>query len=88
MELKDFLWSLITIYVCARVLGELAVRIGQSAVLGELLAELELGGPFTSAAEAFAWLAAEEPRFGGLSYELLGTRGAVVPAGQPAGVSA
>jgi len=57
-------------------------------VLGELLAELELGGPFTSAAEAFAWLAAEEPRFGGLSYELLGTRGAVVPAGQPAGVSA
>lgn len=44
MELKDFLWSLITIYVCARVLGELAVRIGQSAVLGELLAGVLIGG--------------------------------------------
>jgi len=44
-------------------------------VLGALLAEMELGGPFGSAAEAFAWLAAEEPRFGGLSYDLLGARG-------------
>jgi Kef-type K+ transport system membrane component KefB len=44
MELKDFLWSLITIYVCARVLGELAMRIGQSAVLGELLAGIVIGG--------------------------------------------
>ncbi|MBI5411511.1 MAG: cation:proton antiporter, partial [Nitrospirae bacterium] len=44
MELKDFLWSLITIYVCARVLGEPAVRIGQSAVLGELLAGVLIGG--------------------------------------------
>jgi Kef-type K+ transport system membrane component KefB len=44
MELKDFLWSLITIYVCARVMGELAVRIGQPAVLGELLAGVLVGG--------------------------------------------
>jgi NADH-quinone oxidoreductase subunit G len=57
-------------------------------VLGALLAEMELGGPFGSAAEAFAWLAAEEPRFGGLSYDLLGTRGVVLPAGRPAGVGA
>ncbi len=57
-------------------------------VLGELLAELELGGPFASAAEAFAWLAAEEPRFGGLSYEALGTRGVMLPEGRPAGVGA
>jgi NADH dehydrogenase/NADH:ubiquinone oxidoreductase subunit G len=57
-------------------------------VLGEILAGLELGGPFASAAEAFHWLAAEEPRFGGLSYDRLGTRGAILPAGQPAGVGA
>ncbi len=57
-------------------------------VLGELLAELELGGPFGSAAEAFAWLAAEESRFAGLSYESLGTRGAVLAEGRPAGVGA
>lgn len=44
MELKDFLWSLIIIYICARVMGELAVRIGQSAVLGELLAGVLIGG--------------------------------------------
>ncbi len=43
MELKDFLWSLIIIYVCARVLGELAARIGQSPVLGELLAGVLVG---------------------------------------------
>jgi len=43
MELKDFLWSLITIYVCARVMGELAARIGQSPVLGELLAGVLVG---------------------------------------------
>ncbi len=57
-------------------------------VLGELLVELDMGGPFASAAEAFAWLAAEESRFGGLSYDLLGTRGTVLPAGRPAGVGA
>lgn len=44
MEFKDFLWSLITIYVCARVMGELAARLGQSAVLGELLAGVLVGG--------------------------------------------
>lgn len=43
MEFKDFLWSLITIYVCARVMGELAARLGQSAVLGELLAGVLVG---------------------------------------------
>jgi Kef-type K+ transport system membrane component KefB len=44
MELHDFLRSLITIYICARVMGELAARIGQSAVLGELLAGIVIGG--------------------------------------------
>src|SRR3990167_7284497 len=44
MELQAFLFSLITIYVGARLLGELANRFGQSAVLGELLAGVLLGG--------------------------------------------
>ncbi|MBM4125363.1 MAG: cation:proton antiporter [Nitrospira sp.] len=44
MDLSAFLLSLITIYVCARIMGELAVRIGQSAVLGELLAGVLIGG--------------------------------------------
>jgi Kef-type K+ transport system membrane component KefB len=44
MDLKVFLLSLITIYVSARLLGELAARLGQSAVLGELLAGVLLGG--------------------------------------------
>jgi Kef-type K+ transport system membrane component KefB len=44
MDLKEFLLSLITIYVSARLLGELAARLGQSAVLGELLAGVLLGG--------------------------------------------
>lgn len=44
MELKDFLWSLIIIYAFARVMAELAARLGQSAVLGELLAGVLLGG--------------------------------------------
>ena len=57
-------------------------------VLGELLAALKLGGPFGSAAEVFAWLAAETPAFAGLSYEVLGTGGAVLPAGRPTGVGA
>ena len=55
MELKDFLWSLIIIYVCARVLGELAARIGQSAVLGELLAGVLIGG------SVFGWVEQTEP---------------------------
>jgi Kef-type K+ transport system membrane component KefB len=44
MELKDFLWSLIVIYTCARVMAELAVRMGQSPVLGDLLAGVLIGG--------------------------------------------
>lgn len=44
MELKEFLWSLIIIYTFARVMGEFAARIGQSAVLGELLAGVLIGG--------------------------------------------
>ncbi len=44
MELKAFLWSLIVIYITARVMGELAVRFGQSSVLGELLAGVLVGG--------------------------------------------
>jgi Kef-type K+ transport system membrane component KefB len=43
MELKAFLFSLIVIYISARLLGELAVRIGQSSVLGELLAGVLVG---------------------------------------------
>jgi Kef-type K+ transport system membrane component KefB len=43
MELKDFLLSLLVIYLAARVLGELAVRVGQAAVLGELLAGILIG---------------------------------------------
>lgn len=43
MELKSFLFSLIVIYISARLLGELAVRIGQSSVLGELLAGVLVG---------------------------------------------
>ena len=57
-------------------------------VVGALLALLELGGPFDSAAEAFAWLAAESRGFAGLSYETLGTRGAVLAEARPAGVGA
>ena len=43
MELKAFLFSLIVIYISARLLGEFAVRIGQSSVLGELLAGVLVG---------------------------------------------
>ncbi len=57
-------------------------------ILGELLAELGTGGPFGSASEAFAFLARQEPRFAGLSYEALGVGGVVLPQGQPAGVDA
>jgi NADH dehydrogenase/NADH:ubiquinone oxidoreductase subunit G len=57
-------------------------------VLGELLAQLQMGGPFDAADEAFAWLAAEEDRFGGLSYRALGTQGVILPERRPAGVGA
>jgi Kef-type K+ transport system membrane component KefB len=43
MEIKVFLFSLIVIYISARLLGELAVRCGQSSVLGELLAGVLVG---------------------------------------------
>lgn len=44
MELAPFLFSLIIIYAFARLFSELAIRLGQSAVLGELLAGVLLGG--------------------------------------------
>lgn len=44
MELQVFLLNLIVIYVAARIFGELAARFGQSAVLGELLAGVLVGG--------------------------------------------
>lgn len=44
MDLQHFLLSLIIIYVSARLFGELAARIGQPAVLGELLAGVIVGG--------------------------------------------
>ncbi len=44
MELKDLLFGLIVIYASAKVMGELAVRVGQSAVLGELMAGVLVGG--------------------------------------------
>ncbi|MGQ0811706.1 MAG: cation:proton antiporter [Nitrospiraceae bacterium] len=50
MELKEFLWSLVIIYVFARAFGELAVRVGQSSVLGELLAGILVG------AGVFGWI--------------------------------
>src|SRR5881628_239520 len=52
MELKDFLWSLIIIYAFARVMAELAARLGQSAVLGELLAGVLLGGSLLNLVQA------------------------------------
>ncbi len=44
MDLSQLLLSLIVIYGSARLFGELAGRIGQSAVLGELLAGVLVGG--------------------------------------------
>lgn len=44
MELGPFLLSLIIIYASARLFSELAVRLGLSAVLGELLAGVLVGG--------------------------------------------
>lgn len=43
MELKTFLFHLIVIYLSARLLGEVAERIGQPSVLGELLAGILVG---------------------------------------------
>ncbi len=44
MDLKQFILSLVVILVCTRVMVELAIRIGQSAVLGELAAGVLVGG--------------------------------------------
>lgn len=44
MGAQQVLWNLILIYVFARAGAELAARLGQSAVLGELLAGVLLGG--------------------------------------------
>ena len=44
LTVPEFLFLLIAILVSAKVLGELAERIGQPAVLGELLAGVLLGG--------------------------------------------
>jgi NADH-quinone oxidoreductase subunit G len=57
-------------------------------VLGELLAELGRGTAPGSAAEAFDMLAAEVESFGGLSYTVLGTRGALLGQRAPAGATA
>jgi Kef-type K+ transport system membrane component KefB len=54
MTLHEFLVSLIILYVSARVFGELAVRLGQSAVLGELLAGVLVGG------SALGWITPTE----------------------------
>jgi Kef-type K+ transport system membrane component KefB len=43
MDLPQLLLSLIVIYGSARLFGELATRVGQSAVLGELLAGVLVG---------------------------------------------
>jgi Kef-type K+ transport system membrane component KefB len=44
MELQSFILSLLAIFVGTRVMVELATRIGQSAVLGELAAGILIGG--------------------------------------------
>ena len=44
MDVAGFFLALAAILVCAKVLGELAERIGQPAVLGELVAGVLLGG--------------------------------------------
>jgi Kef-type K+ transport system membrane component KefB len=44
MEFRVFLFDLIVIYLSARVLSELASRLGQPSVLGEILAGIMIGG--------------------------------------------
>jgi Kef-type K+ transport system membrane component KefB len=43
MNFSSLLWSLIVIYAAARLMGELAARLGQSPVLGELIAGVLVG---------------------------------------------
>jgi NADH-quinone oxidoreductase subunit G len=58
-------------------------------VLGELLREVRgTGDSPMAAAEAFDMMARAEPSLAGLSYAVLGVRGAVLPAGSPAAVGA
>jgi Kef-type K+ transport system membrane component KefB len=52
MELPHLLLSLVVIYLSARLFGELASRLGQSAVLGELLAGVLVGGSVLGWVEA------------------------------------
>ncbi len=54
-------------------------------VLGELRAALDRGEPLASAAEAFDLLAAATDAVGALTYDALGTRGAVLERATPAG---
>jgi Kef-type K+ transport system membrane component KefB len=44
MSVPEFLFLLVAILVSAKLLGELAEKVGQPAVLGELLAGVLLGG--------------------------------------------
>jgi NADH-quinone oxidoreductase subunit G len=57
-------------------------------ILGELAVELGLGDPLGSADEAFDELVEATHAFRGLSYRQLGVRGAVLPEGAGAGVTA
>lgn len=50
MEFTSFLSSLLVIYIAARLCGELAARVGQSPVLGELLAGVLVGS------SGFGWV--------------------------------
>ncbi|RJQ48775.1 MAG: cation:proton antiporter [Gammaproteobacteria bacterium] len=50
MDLQEFLLNLIIIYSAARVMGEIALRLGQPSVLGELLAGVLIGGSL------FGWI--------------------------------
>jgi len=49
--------------------------------LSELMSQLDRGDPVNSAAAAFALLAQKEKAFEGLSYERLGTVGAIAQGG-------
>ena len=44
MELSQLLFSLVVIWIAAKVGGQLAERFGQAAVLGELLGGVLVGG--------------------------------------------
>jgi len=55
MEFQQLLFSLLVIYVSVRLFGELAIRLGQSAVLGDLLAGVLVGG------SALNWVQPTQP---------------------------